>query len=189
MKTLPKDIIEALVETARAYQGLGDFESTGENQPALAGMVLVMPKVEAVLRKYSPEIWRTCTKLPQSQNGVPCEILNRFSEAVRYNNGKLGFWHIEELVCGVFRLKPEQLPTTSRKTRLVIARQTAWYFSRKTLPLTFEKIGGFYNRDHATALHGCKQIALLLETKNGEWTPLINQVKAVLEAANFLTKT
>lgn len=43
---LPEDVIFALMETSRAYQGVGDFEGTGEN------MGYVIGPVRDVLEKY-----------------------------------------------------------------------------------------------------------------------------------------
>lgn len=43
---LPQDVISALLKTSQAYQGIGDFESTGEN------MVSVVGDVRKVLKKY-----------------------------------------------------------------------------------------------------------------------------------------
>lgn len=46
-------------------------------------------------------------------------------------------------------------------------RQIVFYFLRKYTRLSLQAIGGFYNKDHATALHGNKKISnLIMYDKN-----------------------
>lgn len=49
--SLPPDAIDALLKTSQAYQGVGDFESTGEN------MVSVIGDVRKVLSNHGID-WR-----------------------------------------------------------------------------------------------------------------------------------
>lgn len=48
---LPSDVIEVLIKVSQAYQGIGDFESTGQN------MVSVIEDVRKVLTNYGID-WR-----------------------------------------------------------------------------------------------------------------------------------
>jgi hypothetical protein len=43
---LPSDVIDVLLKTSQAYQGVGDFEGTGEN------MTTVIGDVRKILTKY-----------------------------------------------------------------------------------------------------------------------------------------
>lgn len=84
---------------------------------------------------------------------------------------------IEQVVCNLFGVTPQELKSKSRKNNLVIARQTVWYYSRQYLSfIPFRILSEQYERDHSTAHYGCKQISMLIETKNRQWLPLINQV-------------
>lgn len=67
-----------------------------------------------------------------------------------------------QAITEVTGLSKEELQSTTRKFKCVIARQIVFeYLIRKQLSTS--QIGKVFNRDHATVLHGVKQIRGLLK--------------------------
>lgn len=56
----------------------------------------------------------------------------------------------------------------SRKKDIVMYRFIFFYLIREKYKYTYECIGAYFNRDHATVLHGEKRIRELLEIKDKE---------------------
>lgn len=65
----------------------------------------------------------------------------------------------------------------SRKRELVESRQVAMYLSRRNTKESLNKIGAAIGgKDHATVIHACKTVEILLETDRQfreKWLPLI----------------
>jgi len=55
-----------------------------------------------------------------------------------------------------------------RDGRVVILRQLLMAVARLELEWTFQRVGTFFGRDHATAVHGVKQVRNRLDV--GDWT-------------------
>lgn len=77
---------------------------------------------------------------------------------------------VVQAVASEFKLKVNELSSSSRKQSIVFARSVAIYFLRKMFGLSFLKIGAeFGNRDHSTIMHAYRKIDQLLhgsEVKN-----------------------
>ena len=61
-------------------------------------------------------------------------------------------------ICARFRVRPEDLRSTSRKREVVFPRQVAIYLSRKFTAHSLIEIGEHYRRDHSTVLHAIRSI-------------------------------
>lgn len=54
--------------------------------------------------------------------------------------------------------------TRTRKREKVQARQIAHHIAVKKFMYTYQKVGDFYDKDHATVIHSCKTVNNLLDT-------------------------
>ena len=61
-------------------------------------------------------------------------------------------------ICARFRVRSEDLRSTSRKREVVFPRQVAIYLSRKFTTHSLIEIGEHYRRDHSTVLHAIRTI-------------------------------
>lgn len=68
-----------------------------------------------------------------------------------------------EIVCEHFNQSYETIAVKSRKGELRWPRQVCMYFMSKHTKLSLSKIGGYFMRDHSTALHAIKTV------KNNSW--------------------
>ncbi len=101
------------------------------------------------------------------------EILSQYVEQSLF----LSLDSITRQVCEAFNLRADQLSSRSRKSNLVVARNTIFYLARKYTDLSLEAIGKRFSRRHSTVIKGIssleselssesslgRQIALLLE--------------------------
>lgn len=83
-------------------------------------------------------------------------------------------------ICEVGEITPTLLKSKTRKRNIVNLRQMCFYILRKKKGMVFETIGREFGKDHATVLHGVRNIESLLEIKDFEITELFNRVKTKL---------
>jgi len=69
-------------------------------------------------------------------------------------NPQLDLKSIVSLVCKSFNLTEKQLQSNSRRTELVLARNTVFFLLRKHTDMTLEQIGSGFNRRHSTVTKG-----------------------------------
>ena len=67
--------------------------------------------------------------------------------------------YIQEVVCGYFGIKKEDLLSKSRRREVALPRQLAMYFSKELTNATFAKIGEeMGGKDHSTVMYACDTI-------------------------------
>lgn len=71
---------------------------------------------------------------------------------------------IEAIICAGENLSPETIHAISQKKEVVQARQIISYFAKKETSLTLDKIGQYFGKDHATALHSVKTVNNYIDT-------------------------
>ena len=70
----------------------------------------------------------------------------------------------ETIVTKFYDLNRLALHTKSRKREIVTARQIIWFLTHKPYShYSLENIGKYFDKDHATALHGINTINTLIE--------------------------
>lgn len=70
-------------------------------------------------------------------------------------------------VTKLFNINREQLFIKSRKREIVICRQVCMWLMRRNLDnnlYSFQRIGDYFGKDHATVMYAIKTIENLLET-------------------------
>jgi len=68
-------------------------------------------------------------------------------------------------VAKTYNITEEEILSERRTASLVLARRVAMYIARKTTDLSFDKIGEYFGRDHATVLYNVNQIEKFLTEK------------------------
>lgn len=69
----------------------------------------------------------------------------------------------------------------SRKTDLKISRHLVWYFCKQKFPkVALVRLGAFYNKDHATVIHGIKNINNIIETER-VFREMVQKISTQLE--------
>ena len=63
-----------------------------------------------------------------------------------------------------YKIDIPELKTKCREREFVKVRQITMYFLREFTTLSLARIGGFYNRNHATVLYACNQVNNLYDT-------------------------
>src|SRR6185437_6322131 len=72
---------------------------------------------------------------------------------------------IQSAVLKHFRLKAQDLKSTSRSQKIAVPRQIAMYLIRKYTGIGFKEIGVYFGgKDHTTVMHGCEKIESALES-------------------------
>ncbi|MDR2293355.1 MAG: hypothetical protein LBE11_07785 [Prevotellaceae bacterium] len=71
---------------------------------------------------------------------------------------------IIKTVCKLFDTDYETLNTKNRAHEFVLARQTVFYFTKKTTKIPLALVGKIFNRNHATVIHGIRTYENLLAT-------------------------
>lgn len=71
---------------------------------------------------------------------------------------------IEDIVCDYTGIDKRQLQVKTRKRNIVFSRQLVWYFARIFTKMSTTELAMRYGKDHATCLHGTKNIRNLIET-------------------------
>lgn len=74
------------------------------------------------------------------------------------------FPQIQQIICTDEILRTELLQMKTRKHEIVFARQAIMYFLRKYTKESWDKIGGHYSQNHATAMHAYKTISNYIDT-------------------------
>lgn len=69
----------------------------------------------------------------------------------------------KEVVCRYYGKEISYLDTFSRKHEFVKVRQVCMYMIRKTFKIGFNKIGNYFNKNHATVIHAVNNINGFLE--------------------------
>lgn len=65
---------------------------------------------------------------------------------------------IVEAVCSYYHISKKEIFKRSRQRKLALARQTAMYMLRTKTNMGFKQVGGYFDRDHTTAVHACRLI-------------------------------
>jgi len=69
----------------------------------------------------------------------------------------------------------------SRKTDLKISRMLVWYFCKEKFPkVALSRLGGFYNKDHSTVIHGIKTVNNIIKTER-VFREMVQKLEAQLE--------
>jgi chromosomal replication initiator protein len=85
--------------------------------------------------------------------------------AIPEEDSHLTIESIQNAVAKHFRLKVQDLKSTSRAQNVALPRQIAMYLIRKYTGVGFKEIGGYFGgKDHSTIVHACKKIDSGLET-------------------------
>jgi hypothetical protein len=81
-----------------------------------------------------------------------------------FHNEKEMFWSsLEDIVCTVVGVPSQVLYTKTRKRDIVMARQIVFFLIRPCYFTSLAEIGSRYSKDHATVLHGIKQVTWQIE--------------------------
>ena len=67
------------------------------------------------------------------------------------------------IVCDVYGVTKKQMHSVTRKREIVLARQTFYFIIKKLMPVTCVLGASIFGQDHATFLHGVKQIQQTLD--------------------------
>ncbi len=86
---------------------------------------------------------------------------------------------IVDFVCQSYDISPVQLSSKSRKSTIVMARNTAYFLARKYTELSLKDIGSRFNRRHSTVLKGISNVERELNME----TPRGRQFSRVLDMA------
>jgi chromosomal replication initiation ATPase DnaA len=70
----------------------------------------------------------------------------------------------------------EDIKGGRRLEEIIPARQMYCYLARKAGKWSYWRIGEIIGKDHATALHSCRKVEEMLETKEPEYTALANRL-------------
>ena len=75
------------------------------------------------------------------------------------------FWSaLEDITCSVLGIESQKLYMVTRKREIVNARQIIFFIVRPCYLLSLDSIGKHYGKDHATVIHGIRQVAGHIET-------------------------
>lgn len=82
----------------------------------------------------------------------------------RHNN--IGAQDIVDEVSNYFKVRVSDLKGSSRRTKILLARQITMYLMRKIINLSLVNIGDFLGgKDHSTVLHSINKIGFLVENR------------------------
>ena len=74
------------------------------------------------------------------------------------------FWSaLEDVTCSVLGIESQKLYTPTRRRDIVTARQVIFFLIRPCYMQSYESIGKHYGKDHATVMHGLKQVSWQIE--------------------------
>jgi len=68
--------------------------------------------------------------------------------------------------CKVCDITMDELTGRCRQRHLVVARHICFYILRNEFNLNLKQIGKLFNRDHASVIHGIKQMDYMVESPN-----------------------
>lgn len=89
-------------------------------------------------------------------------IFKEHFDQARANGRRVRVVDIQNAVAAHFYLSREDFLGESRVRALARPRQIAMYMSRGLTPRSFPEIGKLFGRDHATIVHGVRQIDALV---------------------------
>lgn len=92
---------------------------------------------------------------------------------------------IENIVCRVFKITPEQIKTKTRKQPVPAARQTYYWLSRKYLKKGVIRTAEKYGQDHSTVIHSVRAIENMVETGH-EYGELAKKCEEILRGQYVL---
>lgn len=95
---------------------------------------------------------------------------------------------IDAIVGRIFGVTKSDIYGASRKELIVIARHTCFYVLRKYFGVSYRIIAAHYgNRNHATAMHGVKNISKLIETRHS-YSLFVKEVEKELQCVGMIEK-
>ncbi len=100
-------------------------------------------------------------------------VLQNFSQT----ESRPDYDRIVSFVCSTYELSNSELRSKSRKSQIVLARNTAFYLARQHTDLSLAAIGRKLNRRHSTVIKGITKI----EREISQQTPLGRQVERTIE--------
>ena len=71
---------------------------------------------------------------------------------------------IVSIVCKHYNLDVKRVMSKERYRELVTARQISMYLMRKYTNQTLKEVGGYFGRDHTTAVHALQTLSNLIDT-------------------------
>ncbi len=72
--------------------------------------------------------------------------------------------HIQEVVAGHYKIKTQDMKSSTRLRTIAFPRQVAMYLARKLTPLSLPLVGQhFGGKDHTTIMYACQKIETLLQ--------------------------
>lgn len=95
------------------------------------------------------------------------------------------FWSaLEDVTCSVLGIESQKLYMVTRKREIVNARQIIFFLVRPCYLLSLGSIGKHYGKDHATVLHGIRQVAGHIETDR-EFRATVERICYILEEMGY----
>ncbi|MBK7359991.1 MAG: chromosomal replication initiator protein DnaA [Saprospiraceae bacterium] len=80
-------------------------------------------------------------------------------------NQELTVESIAKIVCDQYKIPVERLVGKSRQRQIVMARQTAMYFTKQYTQKSLKQIGEYFGgKDHATVLYSCNMAKYLIDS-------------------------
>ena len=76
----------------------------------------------------------------------------------------MGLLDIKKAIADLYDISVEDIDGRGRKQPIGIARQLAYYYARKFLGYTYERIGELFDRDHGAILFGVKKVEVYLQS-------------------------
>ena len=98
---------------------------------------------------------------------------------------------IVKVVAETFKIDPNEITGRKQDKACALPRKIGMYFCRKTLEMSYLKIGEFFSRDHSTVMSSIKQIEKGKQVKRGEiFFPLL-EIEEILsqEKGDFSLKS
>ena len=89
--------------------------------------------------------------------------------------------NIVQSVCDCFGLSLNDLQKKRRNRDLVTARHLCYYFLRKYTDSTLKEIGGYFNHDHTTVLHGRDKVDDFIKIKDSVTLSNIYKIEGLLD--------
>lgn len=87
-------------------------------------------------------------------------------------------------VCKKFGFERKALKTTRRKRGVMplpVIRQVCYYMLRKFTQFTYNRIGQEFTKDHVTVIHGIKCVQNMIDIKDRQFYPIIQQIETELK--------
>ena len=130
-----------------------------------------LTRVIALASVFSEPIDRSLVRKALSEPGPEGESKNRAGKSAVIAPSVAA---IQESVCSVLGVAPEQLRSSSRIPRVSRARQLAMYLAREMTPLSLTQIAREFGRDHSTVIHSIRAVEGRLEPGSETFEDLHN---------------